>query len=275
MKCFCLITLTSVAVLTNQVWAGDLAVAGRQLLAKYPNSVLTVECQLRQSVTLGAQEKSSETKSVACGTVVNEAGLIAVSLSATVDPSNLLKATNPQARALNIQCEVVSVKILLPEGAEVPAEVAYRDKDLDLAFIRAKEALPKTVTPVVFPKAAKPSILDEVFVLWRYGQLASRTMGIDNGRITGMVTKPRPYYFSDVTSIPGIAGCPVFSADGQALGLIMFRFDSGSAASGAMSVIVSGADILDDIQQISQLADVSHKATETVPAVAPAPQSKE
>ena len=79
--------LAAATLLSSHVLADDLATAGRQLLAKHPFSVLTVECQLRQSVTVGAQEKTSETKTTSCGTVVNEAGLLAVSLTA-VDPSS-------------------------------------------------------------------------------------------------------------------------------------------------------------------------------------------
>ena len=257
-------------LLTSHVLADELASTGRQLLSQHSNSVLTVECQLRQSVTAGAQEQTSESKTTVCGTVLNGAGLLAVSLTA-VDPSTYLKATNPQARALNIQVEVVSVKIVLPEGAEVPAEIVYRDKDLDLAFVRAKEALPKTVTPVLFQKGLKPMVLDDVFVIWRYGPLASRTLGIDTGRIMGLVSKPRPYYLADVTQMPGAASCPVFSAAGKPLGLILFRFDSGGATAGAMTVVIPADDILEDIQQI---AEASPKPPEPAPAVTPAPEQK-
>ena len=37
-----------------------------------------------------------------------------------------------------METEVNDIKILLEDGAEVPAEIVLRDKDLDLAFIRPK-----------------------------------------------------------------------------------------------------------------------------------------
>jgi hypothetical protein len=232
----------------GMAWADQLADAGRKLLAEYPTGVLTVELQLRQSITAGAQERKSEARVTTNGTLLDMGGLIAIPLSA-VEPGRLQVMSNPAARGLKIDSEVAEAKIILTDSTEVPVEVVYRDNDLDLAFVRSKEALPGQVTPFGLKDSVAPQVMDEAFVMWRLGPIADRVLAIHTGRILATLSKPRPYYIYEHANVQTSLGCPVVTQDGKLLGLVLMRFDMGGGGRGAIPVVIPTEDIREAAQQ--------------------------
>lgn len=242
-------SLALTLILAAPLRADTIADEGRKLLAKHQTSVLTVELQLRQSVTIGTQEQKGETKVTTSGVLLDASGLLAIPLSA-VDPSNLQKAGNPNARNFKITSEVADAKVLLADSTEVPVDVVYRDNDLDLAFIQTKQPLPGSLTPFDLTKPGKPAILDEAYVLWRLGPIANRTLAIQSGRILASVDKPRPYYLYEHANWQTTLGSPVLAQDGKFVGLILMRFDTSAGASrGALPVVVPAEDIQEAVTQ--------------------------
>jgi hypothetical protein len=244
-----LLALVWLLTLAAPLRADPIADEGRKLIAKHQTSVLTVEIQLRQSLTMGTQEQKGETKVTTFGSLLDTTGLLAISLS-TIDPSNLQKAGNPNARNLHITSEVADAKILLADSTEIPVEVIYRDNDLDLAFIRTKQPLPGNLTPFDLTKPSKPAVLDEAYVLWRLGAIAKRTLAIQTGRILACVDKPRPYYLYEHANWQNTLGSPVLALDGKLIGLILMRYDTGTGASrGALPIIIPVDDIRESVAQ--------------------------
>src|SRR5260221_14397596 len=71
--------------------ADDAANAGRKVLSRYQDAVVTVKLVVSLSMSLGARDQQSESKTEAVGTVIDPSGLTVISLS-TIDPSAMMKA---------------------------------------------------------------------------------------------------------------------------------------------------------------------------------------
>src|SRR3989442_1549558 len=81
--------------------------------------------------------------------------------------------------------------LALPAGA-----VVLKDADLDLAFIRPREA-----TKVDFVELKTRDLglqaLDEVFVVGRLGRAANRAIALTTGSVKSVVKGPRTFYVCD------------------------------------------------------------------------------
>lgn len=195
-----IILLASTAILctASTIQADEGAVAGRDILSKYQNAVLTVKLVIKQGMSFGGRDANkSESKSEATGTVIDPSGLTVISLTAT-DPSGLLGdlmgGSDDEDMKLKIESEVTDVKLILPDATEVPAKIVLRDKDLDLAFIRPVDKPTKPLTYIDLANDSKPKILDELIVLNRLGKVANRAPAVSLDRVESMIEKPRTFY---------------------------------------------------------------------------------
>src|ERR1051325_693980 len=68
-------------------FADESATAGRQVLQRYQNAVITVKLILKQGMSYNNQDSKTETKSETTGTIIDPSGLTIISLSA-IDPSS-------------------------------------------------------------------------------------------------------------------------------------------------------------------------------------------
>ncbi len=231
--------------------ADEGAIAGRKILSRYQDAVLTVRCVLR--VSYNGRDSQHETKVETTGTMVNAAGLTVISLS-SIDPtkalSDLLRQRS-RSGEMKLESEVSEIKLLLADGSEVAAEVALREDDLDLAYVRPTEKLPRPIEPVDLANAETPAVLDQVVVINRLGKVASRVPAASVGRIEAVVEKPRPFYALGSTTWSQALGSPVFGFDGKCIGIVLLRTsrnqdDSSAAALGRsfMTIIVPAADVL-------------------------------
>jgi S1-C subfamily serine protease len=264
----------------NYAAADERAKSARNVMKKYQNAVISIELTVEQGMSFFGSQKS-ESKSEVTGTVIDTSGLTVVSLYST-DPSALLNMFmggdmfgSEDMSAMKFESQIKDLKMIMPDGKEVPGQIVLRDKDLDLAFIRPIEKLEKPLTPVNLADAAKPALLDELVLLSRLGKVASRVGGVSLTRLEAIVEKPRIFYVIGGGSMEGGLGIPVFSLDGKIVGVIVLRtikgqglslasMFSGSSGMGMLPVVLPAEDIAEIAKQAPEAkADEKTEAKET------------
>jgi hypothetical protein len=258
------------------VRADELGDKGREIFQRHQRAVVTVQIVLKTKYSfsgLGGQD--SESKQDLTGTVVDPSGLTVLALSAT-DPGNMIQqlmagmSEEAEEMKVKFETELTDLKLLLEDGSELPAEVVLRDKDLDLAFVRPKT---KPATPMVaidLNQAASVRVLDHVITLNRLGQAAGRAYGVSIERIMSVVQKPRLFYIPEGSGASSALGSPVFTPDGNILGVFVMRTlstKSGGGLGGMFSfqpegmtaIILPVADIRKGAKQASETKGEAEK----------------
>jgi len=291
-KFFTLIVSLALALAPFAARADDAAKAGRDVLAKSRDAVVTVKLAIKQSMSFNGRDQKSENKSETTGTIIDPSGLTVVSL-ATTDPSGAIKDTYMRAIAarggdmsqFKFDSELSDVKIVLSDGTEMAADVVLRDKDLDLAYLRPSDKPAKPLPFIDLKHDGKAQILDEVIVVNRLNQAANRAPAISIGRIEAIVDKPRTFYLLGESMWAYSLGAPVFSLDGKLVGIIFLRTAKSQAdpmsgfmfsnlsQMGMMPAVLPASDILDEVKQA---LDAKLPAPEEKPATPekPAPTGK-
>lgn len=241
--------------------ADELGEKGREIFKKHQRAVVTVQVVQKISYSLPGQgAPARETKQDLTGTVVDPAGLTVLALSAC-DPTSMYESmmagmADGEGR-LKIDGEITDVKILLDDGAELPAEVVLRDKDLDLVFIRPKSKPATPMAAVDLSQAGQAQVLDQVVTLNRLGKAAGRAYAASVERVSAVVQRPRTFYIPDSTMTSTSLGSPAFGLDGNILGIFVMRTVSGSGGmtmnnfrpDGLTSIILPAADVLKAAKQ--------------------------
>ena len=255
--------------------ADEAADAGRRVLGRYQDAVITVKLVVSYTMSVGGNDRQSESKTEAVGTVIDPSGLTVISLS-TIDPSSMLKARMRQMGDVKIDSAVKDAKLVLADGTEIAAEIALRDKDLDVAYVLPVEKPAKPLAAVDLTHAAKPQVLDQVICLNRLGKVADRVVAVSAERVDALVERPRPFYVLAAGGSSGV-GSPVFSLSGEPLGVILIRnapsdseaniasMFSGGSGLGIMPIIVPAADILEDAKQALEAKKPAAEETKEKP----------
>jgi hypothetical protein len=235
------------------------AAAGRALVKRYADSIISVSLVLTLNITVGDRTMPpQEVRDEQNGTVISTTGLTVTSLS-TIDPRAATLArlrAGAGGRAIQIaDTEFKEVKLRLPDGTEIPARVVLKDPDTDLAFIApdAAASAGHTFTPVDLEHAAKAEVLGTYFDVIRAQRELQRLPLVNTTTIQGIVEHPRPFYLA-TTEAPGT---PVFDAQGAVLGLCVQHMNGGRA-------------IRPVILPSSQVAEIAKQAA--VEAAKPAPE---
>ena len=253
--------------------------AARQVLAGVEGAVVSVRIQSRTIMTMEGRESSrEESESEATGCVVNAKGLTAVSLSA-VDPgslySDLMKSTGGDG--FDMRTEITDIKLRLPDGKEVAAEVAVRDRALDLAFVSPKTPLSAPAAFVDLAAGTEAQILDQVVLVWRLGKQNSWATVAQKRDIAGVLTRPRKMYLMEAGSMGSEEqlGCLALGADGKALGMQLLRKVPGAGKDRpqVLLVILPAKEIAAIAKQVESGAVPAEKPAEPA-AKPPAPAPK-
>lgn len=249
--------LISAAVLLAASFAsaadGPLREKALAVSAAHKDSVLFLTAVVEIEISAGeGQTKKEERKLEMLGTVIGADGLIVAPLSTLDVASNIDGRTvnGPQGPLkLSAKGTTKEVKILMPDGSEVPAKVAFKDPDLDLAFIRPEKKDVAGLVPVNAADSAPMSLLDDVIILGRLGKDLNREPVVLTNEVISMVTKPR--VFAKVGS--QALGMPVFNKDGKFVGIGVNRFapkgESDAQAAMPSSVILPAADLMESAAQ--------------------------
>ncbi len=257
-------TLTAAALLTLLVSSGradELADKGRQILTKNAHTVVTVQVDMKLTYSMaGRSSAPNESKQDVTGTVVDPSGLTVLSLS-TCDPTSmyetLVAGVGEGGQRAKMEAELISLKIMLDDGNELPAEIVLRDKDLDLAFIRPKTKPARPMPAVDLSKSTPVQVLDQVITLNRLGKAAGRAYAVSVERVSAVLQKPRLFYVPDSAMTTTALGSPAFAPNGDVVGIFLIR--AVSATSGASlsslrqdsvtSIILPAEDVLKAARQ--------------------------
>jgi S1-C subfamily serine protease len=258
--------------------------AGKDILAKWQKAVVTVQIVSKQRMSYGGRESSGdENKSEAIGTIIDPSGLVVMSLFAT-DPSSrfneLFSGGGDEESQFKMASEITDVKILLPDGTEIPAKIVLRDKDLDLAFVRPIEKPAKPLLAIDLNQNAPLQTLDSLVILSRLGKVANRVPAVTIDMIQAVVEKPRTFFIPGGQSDSGDFGAPAFALNGKVAGIILLRSipieRSGRSMFGGMSglgmlpVVLPASDILEVVKQVpATIPAEEKKAEEKKPAEKP------
>lgn len=232
---------------------GPLKEKALALSKDYRNSVLFLSAVVELEVTAGDNPaKKEERKIEMLGTVLNKDGLIVVPNS-TLDVASAVdgRMVNTQAGPMKLSAKATTkeVKILMPDGTEIPAKVSFKDADLDLAFIRPEKPEEAKLTPIDSANNAPLSLLDDVIVIGRLGKDLNREPVALTSEVISVITKPRTFVRIGAQSL----GMPVFTKDGKFAGIGINRFspkgDSENQSTTPSNVILPAADILESAAQ--------------------------
>ncbi len=239
--------------------ADEAAPAGAAaVVARYEGAVVSVKSVASMKTSFGGREASQEEQENECtGIVVSPAGLVLVSLSA-VDPSDMIaeymRQMGEESDQMSFSAELKSVTVRLPDGSEVPAEVAIRDRDLDIAVLKPRAALPGALAHVDLSASAEVGLLDEVLLLSRLGKDGSWITVAGTERVKGIFTKPRRMYFvpyspsGEDTDVGGLA----LTLDGRVVGMQLYRRVPGAGSRGAnyFLVVMPAKELLPVVGQV-------------------------
>lgn len=249
------------------------ATAGRALVKRFADTVVSVELVVTVKVTVGERAMPPrESKVEINGTVISPTGLTVTALSA-IDPRSQFEAMRAvqersgQKMELG-ETEYKEVKLRLANGTEVPAVVVLKDADLDLAFIApvVDAAVPATVFPYVkLEDAVSSELLGSFYSIARASKNLQRTPIVKLSTVAGIVEKPRRLYLLTDQAI----GAPIFDAAGHVLG-VSAQYLSNGRPSGL--VVLPAADIAEVAKQAAAIKPEQVAPPAPVePAASPAP----
>jgi len=229
--------------------------AARKILTERQDSVLwisgvckvsyTTEGGSGEPVNIPDQERTVEI----LGTVISTNGMMVTALSG-IDPAKEISGREVRMGGGTVRLEASSVlkevKIIMPDGVEVPAEVVMKDVDLDLAFLRAKsdakEFKDATFKAVDLKDSAKVGLAEEVVSISRADDVLNRQPTVYNGQVNVLVKKPREF----IRASSGGVGTPTFNLDGKLVGIGVLR---SSKDKRSVSVLLPAADVEEIAEQ--------------------------
>ena len=184
---------------------GPLKEKALALSASNKDSVLFLSAVVEIVVTASDNPAQKEERKLeVLGTVIAKDGLIVVPLS-----------------TLDVASTIDGRMVKVPQGPiKLSAKVAFKDTDLDLAFIRPEKPADVKLTPVDTANSATMDVQDDVIILSRLGKDLNREPVVMTNEIIALVTKPRIFGKIGTQSL----GTPVFNQDGKFLGIGINRF---------------------------------------------------
>ena len=222
--------------------------ADRQESVIWISAVAKVSLQAegsKEAVNIPDREQKNES----LGTLIDPSGLVVTALS-TIDPTREYNGREVRTRegTVKIEASVVlkEVRIIMPDGTEIPAEVVMRDADLDLAFIRiksgAKEAKGVEFKAIDLKNATTVNVADDVVTISRMDEVLNRAPSAAHGQVTSVTKKPREFLRATGANL----GCPTFAMDGRLVGIAISRSVRGKST---QTVLIPAADVLEIAQQ--------------------------
>lgn len=203
----------------------EAATKGLAVMETNQHAVISVRLTLKTVwIKDGQSSPAGETRYNLTGTVLDPSGLTVLAYSAT-DAAQFHKRINPSYADYKVDSEITGLKLVLDDNTELPAEIVLRDRELDLAFVRPKSPPAQPLSAVDFTRCGSAKALEQVIVLNRLNQISGLACSASIPRITAVIKKPRPFYLLDGND-SGTLGSPVFSLNGDILGVLVMRVGS-------------------------------------------------
>jgi hypothetical protein len=234
----------------------SLNAAARKIFNENQDSVLWVSGIAKTSFSTDSSHEGAmnipeqESKTEALATVIDSSGLLVTALT-QLDPSRMINSRSMRtSQGSSVKVDATStlkeVKVTMPDGTEIPAEIVMKDTDLDLAFVRikvgSKEAKGVVFRAVELTNSAPGDILDEVVTIGRMDEGLNRASHVARGQINTITTKPRRF----LRASGATAGCPTFLSNGKLLGITSVRVLTGKTP---FAVVIPAGDILPIAEQ--------------------------
>jgi hypothetical protein len=264
---FALLIAVSGLTATLSAAQDPVADAARTVLEAQAGNVVTV--RIAAKVRINATDAGSMDMDMAIeasGLLLDPRGLVVCSLNAT-DPQKSYEeflADEEDAEDYSLSTQISKVSVIFEGGNEVEAEPGLRDTDLDLAFFMLKAPAPGGSTVVA--AKAQPHPFDSLVVLRRLGDVSGRVCAGAVLRVQAVVERPRRFYVVSNDITVGL-GEPVFTLDGQCVGLVTLRrIKSGGSPtyflfSGedpySAVIVLPLADVLDGAAQHEEFKDLA------------------
>lgn len=265
------------AVTTACIYAAEDAprTATKKILDQHKDAVVWVSAVARINFTtddakgLSFNVPEREQKYETRATLIGGDGLVVTALS-MLDPSRQISGRSITTAAGQIKIDAAvtlkEVRIIMPDGTELPADVVMKDTDLDLVFIRpkpdAKELKGVVFKPIELTNNATADIADDVATVSRTDEALNRQPAVMRGHIVALTRKPRMFMYATGTDY----GCPTFTMDGKLLGITVNRFAKDKSP---QPVILPAADVLEIAAQAKTAKPHATKESE-----ATTPESK-
>jgi hypothetical protein len=239
----------------------------RALSAKYSASVVTLQLVLKSS----AGGESDQSQLEADGIVIDPSGLV-VTTNTAIDPASMYTGVMGEEYAGRISSTVVSARIRLASGEEIPARVVLRDKDRNVAFMRPLRRPSKPLAWVNFRGSNGARMGDPVYILGRLGKSGSRSSEATVQRVVSVIEKPRRLYVLENNAYSYL-GNVVFNESGQPLGLMSMRVVRGgrsfSASESFLAIVIPANDVWEVALQAPQASAVRDAPPTPRPAAKP------
>jgi len=211
---------------------------GQALITKVAPAIVTVRVVIKIQVKAGGQSRSQESKVATEGVIVTPDGLIMMS-NAPISSTTLrqmLGGGDDDSNAVSISPTDFKVTIS-NEEKEYTAFLAATDAKLGLAFIKIQDLAGRKLPTIDFSNCPAVNIGDQVAAVTRLGKGYDYAPIYAEGPVKGAITKPRPAFLLSTAIIS--VGLPVFTLDGQPLGMIVFLPAGVSAdSSGSMDIMM-------------------------------------
>ena len=190
-----------------------------------------------------------EQKFETAGTVIDPSGLVVAALSA-VDPAKEITGREFNFAQGRVKVEASAIlkelKIVMPDGTEVPADIVMKDADLDLAFLKpkadTKEVKSVTFKAIDLKNSVAGEVADDTVTVWRMEEVMNRKPGVMGGQIFAITQKPRTF----VRVSSAILGCPTFAMNGKLIGIGVIR---SAREKGSVLIVLPAADVLEVAEQ--------------------------
>ncbi len=220
----------------------SLEAKAREIFETKKHAAVTIQMVINMRFSMGGNTQERENNVEVTGTVISPDGKTVVALSAA-DPSALMRTMSDDDIQMSI--EINDVKIMLPDGDEIDAQVVLRDNDLDLAFIMPLERPESPMTYASLDEIGEPELFDQVLAINRLGRVANRVYSGSLERIEAIVERPRKYYIPGSEPTNTDMGCPAFTLDGDFVGIFVVRAvrDTGGSGSNMMPILVPADEI--------------------------------
>ncbi len=235
----------------------SLAAQARKVFADRQDTVVWISVVAKISMQAeGAKEAVNipdrEQKAETLGTILDASGFIVTALS-SIDPTRELSGREVRTRDGTVKIEASAtlkeVRVTMPDGTEIPADVLMRDTDLDLAFLRikagSKESKGVEFKAVDLKNTAAVNVGDDVVSISRMDDVLNRVGSVARGQVTSVTKKPREFMRVTGSNL----GCPTFSMDGKLVGIAVTRFVRGKSSH---LVVIPAADVLEIAEQARQ-----------------------
>jgi len=252
-RCIALVGALALSLGASPLTANENAAKGRELLARHGNAVVTVRLAMKVRVAMeGREEQEEESTKEVLATLLDPRGLAVCSLT-DADPSLVAEQMMADRPNFKMQMDITDLKLRLADGKELPAKIVLRDRDLDLAFVRAMEVPAQPLPAIDLATSAATDLLEDVFVLSRLNETANRAPAVALDSIGAIIQKPRLMYVPNTQS--GDLGCPVFDTSGRVIGILVNRFPptmsrTTDSSQAPLVVILPAADVLEVMKQV-------------------------